>query len=174
MYNLAYKLAWERVSLFFLNSTSTYSAHLLLQNSKSNLVFNTPTVSEICHFCKQKVYLMEKITAEGLVLHRACLKCHHCHTSLRLGGYAFDRDNPQGLFYCTQHYRLPAKVMRPTPKKSLSRQKMRSEIDSSSKIESTPERIRLEGIANLDLLNRGLAYSANKFISTFYTISLFN
>lgn len=98
---------------------------------------------------------MEKITAESLVLHRACLKCYHCHTSLRLGGYAFDRDNPQGLFYCTQHYRLPAKVMRPTPKKSLSRQKMRNEIDSSSKIETTPERIRLEGIANLDLLNRG-------------------
>ncbi|XP_037045702.1 F-actin-monooxygenase Mical isoform X2 [Bradysia coprophila] len=124
-------------------------------NSKSALVFNTPAVSEICHFCKQKVYLMEKITAEGLVLHRACLKCHHCHTSLRLGGYAFDRDNPQGLFYCTQHYRLPAKVMRPIPKKSLSRQKIRNETDSSSKIETTPERIRLEGIANLDLLNRG-------------------
>ncbi|KAJ6638608.1 [F-actin]-monooxygenase Mical [Pseudolycoriella hygida] len=124
-------------------------------NSKSALVFNTPTVSEICHFCKQKVYLMEKITAEGLILHRACLKCHHCHTSLRLGGYAFDRDNPQGLFYCTQHYRLPAKVMRPTPKKSLSRQKMRSEIDANAKTETIPERIRLEGIANLDLLSRG-------------------
>lgn len=43
------------------------------------------------------------------MLHRNCLKCHHCHTNLRLGGYAFDRDDPQGRFYCTQHYRLPAK-----------------------------------------------------------------
>lgn len=64
---------------------------------------------------------MEKISAENLVLHRACLKCHHCHTSLRLGGYAFDRDDPSGRFYCTQHYRLPAKIQRPIPKRSMHR-----------------------------------------------------
>lgn len=61
---------------------------------------------------------MEKIAAEGLLLHRACLKCHHCHTNLRLGGYAFDRGDPSGRFYCTQHYRLPAKVQRPIPRRS--------------------------------------------------------
>lgn len=69
-------------------------------------------MSEVCHFCKQKVYLMEKISAENLVLHRSCLKCAHCHTNLRLGGYAFDRDSPNGFFYCTQHFRLPVKSMK--------------------------------------------------------------
>lgn len=69
-------------------------------------------MSEVCHFCNQKVYLMEKISAENLVLHRSCLKCAHCHTNLRLGGYAFDRDSTDGFFYCTQHFRLPVKSMK--------------------------------------------------------------
>lgn len=52
---------------------------------KAGLILTSQGLSENCHFCKQRVYLMEKITAEGLTLHRSCLKCHHCHTSLRLG-----------------------------------------------------------------------------------------
>lgn len=77
------------------------------------LTFKKQSVTELCHFCHQTVYLMEKLQTEGLVMHRTCLKCHHCHTNLRLGAYAFDRDNPNGYFYCTQHFKLPAKVMRP-------------------------------------------------------------
>lgn len=79
-------------------------------------MFSSKGVSEVCHFCREKVYLMEKISAEGLVLHRSCLKCVHCHTNLRLGGYAFDRDSPDGLFYCTQHFRLPLKTAKPSSK----------------------------------------------------------
>jgi F-actin monooxygenase len=52
---------------------------------KAGLILTSQGISEACHFCKQRVYLMEKINAEGLVLHRSCLKCHHCHTNLRLG-----------------------------------------------------------------------------------------
>lgn len=104
---------------------------------------------------------MEKISVENLILHRACLKCHHCHTSLRLGGYAFDRDDPNGRFYCTQHYRMPAKVMRPMPKKtSLSRlQKTNVNNDGENDInngkikEITPK--RRDCISSLDLLDRG-------------------
>lgn len=60
---------------------------------------------------------MEKLQTENLVMHRGCLKCHHCHTNLRLGAYAFDRDDPNGRFYCTQHFRLPAKPTRPVVRK---------------------------------------------------------
>lgn len=123
-------------------------------NSKVGLVFSKP--SEVCHFCKQRVYLMEKIAAEGLVLHRSCLKCHHCHTSLRLGGYAFDRDDPEGRFYCTQHFRLPAKVMRPTQKKMPSRIR-EAEASASPRVLETPEKMRgrPEGVVHMDLLDRG-------------------
>lgn len=115
-------------------------------NAMAGLVLTSSGVSEICHFCKQRVYLMEKISAEGLVLHRSCLKCHHCHTSLRLGGYAFDRDNPQGYFYCTQHYKLPPKIIKAVPKRTSMRGPPR---------ESAAHQTGEKGITNLDLLDRG-------------------
>lgn len=99
---------------------------LIIQSSKVALAFKKQAASEKCRFCKQTVYLMEKTTVEGLVLHRNCLKCHHCHTNLRLGGYAFDRDDPQGRFYCTQHFRLPPK---PLPQRT---NKARVSIDLGS------------------------------------------
>lgn len=130
-----------------------------MKGSKVNLVFNTQGASDVCHFCKQKVYLMEKLSAEGLVLHRGCLKCHHCHTSLRVGGYAFDRDDPEGKFYCTQHFRLPAKTIRPVTKRTSSRYKSNANAEAVEKtiINKTPEKVRNrpEGIAQLDLLDRG-------------------
>lgn len=131
-------------------------------NKQVGLVLGN-SASEVCHFCKQRVYLMEKITAEGLVLHRSCLKCHHCHTNLRLGGYAFDRDNPQGLFYCTQHYRLPAKpkssAKRPVPRPS-STAAGTHKLDSAAKTMTTETPSMIVGpvksdISKMDLLNRG-------------------
>ncbi|XP_034484694.1 F-actin-monooxygenase Mical isoform X1 [Drosophila innubila] len=93
------------------NATTNTNTVIPKSSSKVALAFKKQAASEKCRFCKQTVYLMEKTTVEGLVLHRNCLKCHHCHTNLRLGGYAFDRDDPQGRFYCTQHFRLPPKPM---------------------------------------------------------------
>ncbi|KAH8354399.1 hypothetical protein KR084_009916, partial [Drosophila pseudotakahashii] len=92
-------------------ATNTNNTVIPKSSSKVALAFKKQAASEKCRFCKQTVYLMEKTTVEGLVLHRNCLKCHHCHTNLRLGGYAFDRDDPQGRFYCTQHFRLPPKPL---------------------------------------------------------------
>lgn len=103
--------------------------------------------TEKCNFCKQRVYLMEKVTAENLILHRSCLKCHHCHTSLRLGNYAFDRDDPEGKFYCTQHYRLPPKEIRMPQKRP---QRVKEDANATSKAVDlidrgqTPERIEFE------------------------------
>lgn len=98
--------------------------------------------------------MTEKLSAEGLVLHRNCLKCYHCHTILRVGGYAFDRDDPVGKFYCTQHYRLPAKQIR-----SYARKPPKAEIDESatSSPYKTPEKTpnRTESVKHLDLLDRG-------------------
>lgn len=101
---------------------------------------------------------MEKLSAEGLVMHRNCLKCHHCHTSLRVGGYAFDRDDPEGRFYCTQHYRLPAKQIRSVTKR-VGAQKVENN-EKTAKFASpykTPEKnaSRTESLKQLDLLDRG-------------------
>ncbi|XP_059612952.1 F-actin-monooxygenase Mical isoform X6 [Phlebotomus argentipes] len=136
-----------------------------LMNSKLGLVLTSQGVSEICHFCKQKVYLMEKISAEGLVLHRSCLKCHHCHTNLRLGGYAFDRDSPDGLFYCNQHFKLPPKPYKPVTKRQPQFPKHEEIAAKTSRI--SPEKAsRAENIVAMDLLDRGQTPERIEFENT--------
>ncbi|XP_048804752.1 F-actin-monooxygenase MICAL2 isoform X6 [Lagopus muta] len=59
--------------------------------------------SDICYFCKKRVYVMERLSAEGHFFHRECFKCEICSTTLRLGIYAFDVE--EGKFYCKPHFR---------------------------------------------------------------------
>ncbi|KAI5701118.1 hypothetical protein M8J75_006235 [Diaphorina citri] len=82
--------------------------------------------SELCHFCNKRVYLMERMNAEGRYFHRGCFRCEYCSINLRLGNYAFDREGKFGhRFFCTQHFGLPGTMkmrarrknedLRPTP-----------------------------------------------------------
>ncbi|XP_004560360.1 F-actin-monooxygenase mical1 [Maylandia zebra] len=59
------------------------------------------TNSEECYFCGERVYLLERISAEGKFFHRTCFTCARCNITLRLGGYTFDQDT--GKFYCELH-----------------------------------------------------------------------
>ncbi|KAF7669495.1 hypothetical protein LDENG_00189660 [Lucifuga dentata] len=59
------------------------------------------TKSEECYFCGQRVYVLERISAEGKFFHRSCFTCHQCGITLRLGGYTFDQTT--GRFYCELH-----------------------------------------------------------------------
>lgn len=47
--------------------------------------------SEECYFCGQRVYVLERISAEGRFFHRSCFSCHRCGITLRLGSYTFDQ-----------------------------------------------------------------------------------
>uniref|UniRef100_A0A8C1X3I1 F-actin monooxygenase n=1 Tax=Cyprinus carpio TaxID=7962 RepID=A0A8C1X3I1_CYPCA len=58
--------------------------------------------SDTCHFCKKRVYIMERLSAEGYFFHRECFRCNICGCTLRLGGHAFDSN--QGAFYCKLHF----------------------------------------------------------------------
>uniref|UniRef100_A0A3P9Q9T3 LIM zinc-binding domain-containing protein n=1 Tax=Poecilia reticulata TaxID=8081 RepID=A0A3P9Q9T3_POERE len=46
-----------------------------------------------CYFCGKMVYAVERISAEGRFFHRSCFTCHSCGITLRLGGYAFDKNS---------------------------------------------------------------------------------
>ncbi|GFY40700.1 protein-methionine sulfoxide oxidase mical3a [Trichonephila inaurata madagascariensis] len=61
--------------------------------------------STICYFCKERVYLLERLSAEGLFFHRTCFKCEYCSTALRRGDYSFDKE-AGGKFYCKPHFRM--------------------------------------------------------------------
>ncbi|XP_058519356.1 F-actin-monooxygenase MICAL2 isoform X7 [Ochotona princeps] len=58
--------------------------------------------SDTCYFCNKRVYVMERLSAEGHFFHRECFRCSVCDTTLRLAAYAFDCD--EGKFYCKPHF----------------------------------------------------------------------
>ncbi|XP_035980492.1 protein-methionine sulfoxide oxidase mical2b isoform X2 [Fundulus heteroclitus] len=58
--------------------------------------------SDICHFCSKRVYVMERLSADGYFFHRECFRCDVCNCTLRLGGHTFD--SQEGKFYCKMHY----------------------------------------------------------------------
>ncbi|KAK1790383.1 hypothetical protein P4O66_014280 [Electrophorus voltai] len=47
--------------------------------------------SDVCYFCARRVYVMERLSAEGKFFHRSCFQCNHCNTTLRLSNYAYDQ-----------------------------------------------------------------------------------
>ncbi|XP_052495783.1 F-actin-monooxygenase MICAL3 isoform X11 [Budorcas taxicolor] len=71
--------------------------------------------SDTCYFCQKRVYVMERLSAEGKFFHRSCFKCEHCATTLRLSAYAYALED--GKFYCKPHYcyRLSAPAQRKRP-----------------------------------------------------------
>ena len=40
--------------------------------------------SETCHFCEKRVYVVERMSAEGRFFHRSCFRCDYCGILLRL------------------------------------------------------------------------------------------
>ncbi|CAM5079848.1 unnamed protein product [Natator depressus] len=71
--------------------------------------------SDVCYFCHKRVYVMERLSAEGKFFHRSCFKCEYCATTLRLSCYAYDIED--GKFYCKPHYcyRLSGYAQRKRP-----------------------------------------------------------
>eukprot|EP00073_Rattus_norvegicus_P010837 NP_001178014.1 protein MICAL-3 [Rattus norvegicus] len=71
--------------------------------------------SDTCYFCQKRVYVMERLSAEGKFFHRSCFKCDYCATTLRLSAYAYDIED--GKFYCKPRYcyRLSGYAQRKRP-----------------------------------------------------------
>ncbi|XP_075878793.1 F-actin-monooxygenase mical2b isoform X2 [Nelusetta ayraudi] len=61
-----------------------------------------PTSGDKCHSCERRVYMVERVCAEGLYFHRECFRCSTCGCTLRLGGHAFD--SKRGKLYCQLHF----------------------------------------------------------------------
>ncbi|XP_069686571.1 F-actin-monooxygenase Mical isoform X3 [Periplaneta americana] len=107
-------------------------------NSKPALFLPTQGGSESCHFCGKRVYLMERLSAEGRFFHRGCFRCEYCSTTLRLGNYAFDREGKFGSrFFCTQHFGLQGTQRLKMRRKS---EELKSVIDKENiPAQSTPK-----------------------------------
>ena len=61
----------------------------------ANPKFVPPTTatssSDVCCFCGKKVYLMERMSANGFFFHRTCFRCSHCNCQLKIGGYSLSK-----------------------------------------------------------------------------------
>uniref|UniRef100_A0A8C9NWR0 F-actin monooxygenase n=1 Tax=Serinus canaria TaxID=9135 RepID=A0A8C9NWR0_SERCA len=98
--------------------------------------------SDICYFCKKRVYVMERLSAEGHFFHRECFKCDMCSTTLRLGIYAFDVE--EGKFYCKPHF-THCKISTKHRKRRATIQIHGKEaIDAWKKVEARPTEITTE------------------------------
>ncbi|XP_037111138.1 protein-methionine sulfoxide oxidase mical3a isoform X28 [Syngnathus acus] len=100
--------------------------------------------SDVCFFCRKRVYVMERLSAEGKFFHRSCFKCDYCGTTLRLSSYAFDVED--GKFYCKPHYcyRLSGSAQRkrpaPSPTPAPSTSKENQEPTTPATMVDTPGR----------------------------------
>uniref|UniRef100_A0A2N9G663 LIM zinc-binding domain-containing protein n=1 Tax=Fagus sylvatica TaxID=28930 RepID=A0A2N9G663_FAGSY len=53
-----------------------------------------------CKACEKTVYLVEQLTADSKVYHKACFRCHHCKGTLKLSNYS----SFEGVLYCKPHF----------------------------------------------------------------------
>uniref|UniRef100_A0AAY4DVI7 F-actin monooxygenase n=1 Tax=Denticeps clupeoides TaxID=299321 RepID=A0AAY4DVI7_9TELE len=92
--------------------------------------------SDVCFFCRKRVYVMERLSAEGKFFHRSCFKCDHCGTTLRLSSYAFDVED--GKFYCKPHYcyRVSGQAQRKRPAPTAAAP--RTEVPACMRPQKTP------------------------------------
>ncbi|XP_071943434.1 protein-methionine sulfoxide oxidase mical3b-like isoform X3 [Antedon mediterranea] len=62
--------------------------------------------SDMCFFCGKRIYVMERMSVEGLFFHSSCFKCYYCGISLRVGSHNYtpDAENKHdGKFFCRLH-----------------------------------------------------------------------
>ncbi|THF93918.1 uncharacterized protein LOC114321687 [Camellia sinensis] len=45
-----------------------------------------------CKACEKTVYLVDQLTADNKVYHKACFRCHHCKGTLKLSNYCSFED----------------------------------------------------------------------------------
>uniref|UniRef100_H3CVE3 F-actin monooxygenase n=1 Tax=Tetraodon nigroviridis TaxID=99883 RepID=H3CVE3_TETNG len=79
-------------------STPSYT----VRNSQSPSVRRTfPPSGDRCHSCEKRVYVVERLCAEGLYFHRECFRCSTCGCTLPQGAHTFDSEH--GKLYCKRH-----------------------------------------------------------------------
>ncbi|XP_073010654.1 LIM domain-containing protein WLIM1-like [Typha latifolia] len=53
-----------------------------------------------CKACEKTVYVMDQLTADNKVYHKACFRCRHCKATLQFSNYS----SIEGVLYCKPHY----------------------------------------------------------------------
>ncbi|KAL3351646.1 hypothetical protein AABB24_019963, partial [Solanum stoloniferum] len=83
-------------SLIF--ATKIKKRHFLDKPKNLSMAFAGTT--QKCMACEKTVYLVDKLTADNRVFHKACFRCHHCKGTLKLSNY----NSFEGVLYCRPHF----------------------------------------------------------------------
>uniref|UniRef100_A0A3Q3K7R0 LIM zinc-binding domain-containing protein n=1 Tax=Monopterus albus TaxID=43700 RepID=A0A3Q3K7R0_MONAL len=83
-------------------SLTVQTLPLLLSPAIQQSISSFPPLGDKCHSCERRVYMMERVCAEGLYFHRECFRCSTCSSSLRQGMHAFD--SGQGLYHLMKNH----------------------------------------------------------------------
>lgn len=78
---------------------SNYTIHKT-QGSSIRRTFSQS--ADRCHSCSKRVYMVEKVCAEGLYFHRECFRCSTCNCSLPQGAHTYNSE--EGKLYCKLHF----------------------------------------------------------------------
>ncbi|XP_059927862.1 F-actin-monooxygenase MICAL2 isoform X3 [Gadus macrocephalus] len=69
---------------------------------KGSVHQTSPQSTDKCHSCGKRVYVVERISTEGLYFHRECFRCKTCNSPLSQGAHVYDSE--QGKLYCKAHF----------------------------------------------------------------------
>ncbi|XP_044734028.1 F-actin-monooxygenase Mical-like isoform X2 [Chrysoperla carnea] len=134
---------------FDVKSTDSDSKNQVISKSGSKSAINLPAKggSEMCHFCGTRVYLMERLSAEGRFFHRGCFRCQYCSINLRLGFYVFDAQHGN-KFYCPQHAGMQGKTRNIEKAKNINTKMEKDTLDAKTTAGKgqTPERIEFANL----------------------------
>lgn len=60
---------------------------------------------DLCALCGERLYVLERLCADGRFFHRSCFRCHTCEATLWPGSYGQHPGDKH--FYCLQHLPQP-------------------------------------------------------------------
>ncbi|XP_062042579.1 F-actin-monooxygenase MICAL1 [Lepus europaeus] len=60
---------------------------------------------DLCALCGERLYVLERLCADGRFFHRSCFRCRSCEATLWPGSYAQHPEDKH--FYCLQHLPQP-------------------------------------------------------------------
>eukprot|EP00117_Sycon_ciliatum_P020834 scpid10214/ scgid4894/ Protein-methionine sulfoxide oxidase MICAL3; Molecule interacting with CasL protein 3 len=88
-------------------TTNTGSAAAVKPTISAPAYKRSVSKSDTCHFCSARLYVVERVSAEGCYFHRRCWRCEQCNTQLVQGSYAYAKgqDGQAGTFYCKAHFK---------------------------------------------------------------------
>uniref|UniRef100_A0A8C5FNG4 F-actin monooxygenase n=1 Tax=Gadus morhua TaxID=8049 RepID=A0A8C5FNG4_GADMO len=96
--NRVRSMATQLQAMFEGTAASTVRRHVSITGTMEP----PPQSTDKCHSCGKRVYVVERISTEGLYFHRECFRCKTCNSPLSQGAHVYDSE--QGKLYCKAHF----------------------------------------------------------------------